>query len=1143
MRAARRRARWRTVAAHFEPGGRFAAGDVLLQIEKADFDLAVAAGEGQRDPGRRAAVARAQADAWRRRRRRWTSGTRPSPRPRPTCSSRRATRRSRGASSRCSAGRGESAPTRSSCCALRSSRSPRPRSRPPGGCRGGRGRRSRPLGPASRPPPRTSGPPWSDSHERRARPRPDRAQGALQRVDPRAPRRGRRRDRHRTERRDARRHGRLLGRGDAARERPRGGCASPRRDETRAARRSSSATRRPGGRTARARGSPRSACSATSSPTGGSRALLVVVEDPLHLEADADEPPSRCSPAATCGPRSRGAPSTTSSSLDRAWLRHGDVVWVVDTEDDVLAHPPGDRRAGADGTQVFVCDGPRAGRPRRHDGPRGARRRHAAAVQRGGRGGDDPRARRTGERQPRVRARRAGRRPTGVIAWMVHNRVLPNLLMLVLLVGGFFMATRIKQEVFPEFDLDIGHGPRALSRARARRRSSAASCSSSRRRCAASTGVEEVTRRRRRGRRDASASSSRPARTSSASTRTSSRRSTGSAPSPRTPRSPWSVSTSGGARCSTSRSTATSTSGSCASWPSRSATGSSRIRASRQVDFEGARDYEIHVEVSQEHAARARPDARRRRARIRENAVEMPGRHRQDGERRDPAAHAGAPGLGARVRRDPDRHVGRGRRAHARRHRDGQGHLRGRRRLGDLQRQAARSASRSTASASRRPIGVSDAVARAPWRRSSSDLPPGVAYAINRDRSDIYRQRLELLLRNGFLGLVPRAARARALPRVPARVLGDDGHPDLVPRRVPVPAVARRHDQHDLDVRVHRRARHRGRRRDRRGREHLRVPRAGRELRRGGDPGRARRRDAHRLQHPDQHRRVHAAALRARASWARSGPSSPLVVIDGVRSSRGSRRSSSCPRTWRTAGTGLPEPGHRASSRAASRRSAGSSCAFVRRVYGPFLRPEPARPLPDGGRDARARSCWSSATRSAVGSASSSCRRSSRTSAVVTARLPVRQPARDASRRCATGWSPRRSRSWAENGGERARRRASSPRIDENDGRGTGLPHASEGPPDQHHGVHRHCGGSAPGPILGVESLRFESDRGGPGRGPSVTVELSPPRHRRARPGQRGARRASWREFAATKDVDDGYTPGQAAARLPASRRRGAAWA
>ena len=49
--------------------------------------------------------------------------------------------------------------------------------------------------------------------------------------------------------------------------------------------------------------------------------------------------------------------------------------------------------------------------------------------------------------------RRGSRR--GPIAWMVHNRVTPNLLMLFLIVGGLFMSFRIKQEVFPEFDLDI----------------------------------------------------------------------------------------------------------------------------------------------------------------------------------------------------------------------------------------------------------------------------------------------------------------------------------------------------------------------------------------------------------------------------------------------------------------------------------------------------------------------------------------------------------------------------------------------------------------------------------------------------------------------------------------------------------------
>lgn len=41
----------------------------------------------------------------------------------------------------------------------------------------------------------------------------------------------------------------------------------------------------------------------------------------------------------------------------------------------------------------------------------------------------------------------------GPIAWMVRNRVTPNLLMLVLLAGGLLMATTITQEVFPEYSL------------------------------------------------------------------------------------------------------------------------------------------------------------------------------------------------------------------------------------------------------------------------------------------------------------------------------------------------------------------------------------------------------------------------------------------------------------------------------------------------------------------------------------------------------------------------------------------------------------------------------------------------------------------------------------------------------------------
>lgn len=47
------------------------------------------------------------------------------------------------------------------------------------------------------------------------------------------------------------------------------------------------------------------------------------------------------------------------------------------------------------------------------------------------------------------------RKSAGPIKWMAHHPVSANLLMLVLLLGGLFAATRIKQEVFPDFELDM----------------------------------------------------------------------------------------------------------------------------------------------------------------------------------------------------------------------------------------------------------------------------------------------------------------------------------------------------------------------------------------------------------------------------------------------------------------------------------------------------------------------------------------------------------------------------------------------------------------------------------------------------------------------------------------------------------------
>jgi multidrug efflux pump subunit AcrB len=64
------------------------------------------------------------------------------------------------------------------------------------------------------------------------------------------------------------------------------------------------------------------------------------------------------------------------------------------------------------------------------------------------------------------------------------------------------------------------------------------------------------------------------------------------------------------------------------------------------------------------------------------------------------------------------------------------------------------------------------------------------------------------------------------------------------------------------------------------------------------------------------------------------------------------------------------------------------------------------------------------------------------------------------------------------------------------------------------------------GPIVGLQSLRYESDRGGPGSGASVSVELS---HRDITVLDRASTMlaAKLEDFPPVADVDDGYTPGK----------------
>ncbi len=59
---------------------------------------------------------------------------------------------------------------------------------------------------------------------------------------------------------------------------------------------------------------------------------------------------------------------------------------------------------------------------------------------------------RSEKRDARLKKLAAGKGP---LAWMAKNPVAANLLMIFLLLGGFMMSKQIKQEVFPEIDLDV----------------------------------------------------------------------------------------------------------------------------------------------------------------------------------------------------------------------------------------------------------------------------------------------------------------------------------------------------------------------------------------------------------------------------------------------------------------------------------------------------------------------------------------------------------------------------------------------------------------------------------------------------------------------------------------------------------------
>ncbi len=337
----------------------------------------------------------------------------------------------------------------------------------------------------------------------------------------------------------------------------------------------------------------------------------------------------------------------------------------------------------------------------------------------------------------------------GPIAWMVRNRVTPNLLMIALLLGGLFMSTRIKQEVFPEFQEDIVSitvGYRGASPEEVEQGIILAIEEGVR----AIEGVKEVTA-------TASEGSGRVNVELQADADQQKAYQDIKQAVDRIVTFPKDVERPE-VSLEVHRHEVLSLQlyGNVSEWSLRNLAEEVRDRLLQdpeitQVDLLGTRDYEVHVEVSQENLRTYGLTLQQIAQKIGSTSVEIPGGGvKTEGgeilvrfkERRDWAAEfANIPIVTtpegavlsladiARVRDD----------------------------FRDVNSLATYDSQRAIGIGVFRvgeetPIGVSDAVHRA-MAQIEADLPPGVHYTINRDRSEIYRQRLQLLLKNAFWGL------------------------------------------------------------------------------------------------------------------------------------------------------------------------------------------------------------------------------------------------------------------------------------------------------------------------------------------------------------------------------------------------------
>jgi multidrug efflux pump subunit AcrB len=337
----------------------------------------------------------------------------------------------------------------------------------------------------------------------------------------------------------------------------------------------------------------------------------------------------------------------------------------------------------------------------------------------------------------------------GPIAWMVHNRVTPNLLMIVLLLGGLFMGSQIKQEVFPEFSLDTvtvtvpypGSSPEEVEQGILLAVEEA---------IRGIEGIVELTARASEGagRVTAELEADSDHQKIYQDIRQEVDRITTFPLDAEEPRVVL--------QARRREVLNLQLYGDVDEWTLREVAEQVRDRLLQdggitQVDLIGARDYEIKVDISQENLRIYNLTLQDVARRIAETAVEIPGGFLETPggdlllrmrDRRDTAAEIGriaiiTTPMGGVLLLEDIATVSEG--------------------FADTNRFGSYNGKRSVELGVFRvgdqtPIGVSRAARRA-MAEIGPDLPPGVFYEINRDSSDIYQQRLELLRNNALLGL------------------------------------------------------------------------------------------------------------------------------------------------------------------------------------------------------------------------------------------------------------------------------------------------------------------------------------------------------------------------------------------------------